>query len=423
MSLLKELPELIASGIITADQADEIERHFQKKAEHSPNRQIIVFSILGAILVGLGIILILAHNWQDLPRPIKVSLAFIPLFVAQFLCYRGLQLDQVPRWKESAATFLFFMVGASIALISQIYQLGGSLSTFMLTWLLLTLPMIYLLRSNMVSLLYLIGITYSTFVSEYFPHNDLVTYWLLLALALPYCYMLYRKTPDSHWVRLHTWVLAVSIMIGFGTFAHKDESLLLVGYMSLFGLYYWVGKSSAFKDHSIRSNAFTFFGTFGTIILLFFTSFEWYWTSRTPQVLNGVFFLQPEFIGVMAASLLACLLLLQVFRKNKPGQLDLLGLAFLIFGALFIVSKQYPIGQLGINMLLVGIGLQITTKGSKMEQLGTLNLGLLLLCTWISCRFFDTDLPFFVKGIVFVAMGVALFVVNYKMIQKRKAND
>jgi uncharacterized membrane protein len=46
----------------------EIKQFYQQQSGKSGNRLIVVFGILGAILVGLGIILIIAHNWDDLSK-------------------------------------------------------------------------------------------------------------------------------------------------------------------------------------------------------------------------------------------------------------------------------------------------------------------------------------------------------------------
>jgi hypothetical protein len=39
------------------------------------------------------------------------------------------------------------------------------------------------------------------------------------------------------------------------------------------------------------------------------------------------------------------------------------------------------------------------------------------------CRFFDTDLSFIIRGLLFVTVGIGFFATNYWMIKKRKANE
>ena len=86
MTITRDIQELIKADIISQETADKIQNYYQKKRGQSANRLFIVFGILGAILVGLGIILILAHNWDELSRTTKTIFAFLPLLIGQAFC-------------------------------------------------------------------------------------------------------------------------------------------------------------------------------------------------------------------------------------------------------------------------------------------------------------------------------------------------
>src|SRR5690606_7931594 len=154
--LLKELPQLLKDNIITQDVASKIEAYYSTKQDDAPNKLFTVFGVLGSVLVGLGIILILAHNWDDFPRTLKVVFAFLPLVIGQLFVGYAIWKHKSNTWKEASGTFLFFAVGSSIALVSQIYNIPGDLSTFLLTWIVLCLPVIYLLKSHSLALLHIV---------------------------------------------------------------------------------------------------------------------------------------------------------------------------------------------------------------------------------------------------------------------------
>ena len=161
MSVNKDIPELLKAEVITQETADKIQEYYRSRSGSSAGKLFIVFGILGALLVGLGVILIIAHNWDQLPRATKTIFAFLPLLIGHVL--GGFVLIKKPTstaWREGVTTFLFFAVGASIALVSQIYNIPGDLSSFLLTWMLLCLPLMYIMNSSMGSLLYLTGITW-----------------------------------------------------------------------------------------------------------------------------------------------------------------------------------------------------------------------------------------------------------------------
>ncbi len=259
MNIQKELPELIKAGVINQETAERIEQYYLQK-KGSSNRLLIIFSILGSILVGLGIILILAHNWDDLSRPIKTSFAFLPLIVGQILCaFTVVKKQESVAWRESTSIFLSLAIGASISLVGQIYHIPGNISSFLLTWVLLCLPMVYILRSSVTSLLYLIGITYYSCQISYwsYPSVESYEYWLLLLLVLPHYYLLYKEKPTSNFTLFHNWMIPMSITIVLGTIEQGSvDELLFITYTSLFGLFYLLGNSSFFDAQKQMNNGF-----------------------------------------------------------------------------------------------------------------------------------------------------------------------
>jgi len=190
------LDALIEAGIIDEATATKMIAHQAQQEADAPNRLGIILSVLGAALVGLGIMLIVAHNWDDFSRPTKTFLAFLPLIIGQIACaFAYFKRKESTAWREGAATFLFFAVGASIGMVSQIYNLDGELGSFLLTWMLLMLPIVYALKSSIVSLLYIGGITWYATNCGYVNDHEPYLYWGLLAAILPHYYHLYQTKP------------------------------------------------------------------------------------------------------------------------------------------------------------------------------------------------------------------------------------
>ena len=257
--MLKDLPELIKAGIISEETANSIQDYYKAKSGSPANRLFVVFGILGATLVGLGIILIIAHNWDELSRPTKTGIAFLPLLIGQVLCgYALVKKRSNTTWRESAAAFLFFSVGASISLVSQIYHIPGDLSAFMLTWMLLCFPLIYVMRSSIASLLYLAGVTYYACETNYWSHSSTESYWYwgLVLLALPHYYQLYRQSPKSNFILFHHWLVPLSVVITLGTVAKNAEELMFIAYFSLFSWFYQIGSLDFFTQQKVRNSGY-----------------------------------------------------------------------------------------------------------------------------------------------------------------------
>ncbi len=425
--MLKDLPELIQAKVISAETADKITAYYKSREGASNNRQLIAFGILGAILVGLGIILIIAHNWDTLPGVVKTGFAFLPLIVGQALCaFVLLRKPGQIGWRESTASFLFFAVGASVSLVSQIYHIPGDLSSFMLTWMLLCLPIIYVMRSSMASLLYITGISFYALQSGYwnFPHIISYSYWVLIAVVLPHYYLLHRRSPRSNFTLFHHWLVPAYLSIALGTVAYSTEEWLYMAYFSLFGLFYLTGNSPLFAQSHTGKNGYRIIGSLGTIVLLLTLSFDWFWKRlyiaghSAEQVFSA-----PEFYVAMVLFAGAAWLFFNQQKGRSLSDIKPLSPVFLIFAVIFILGYFVPGAVVLINLLTLTVGILYIREGGREDHLGLLNFGLLIITALVVCRFFDSDLTFVVRGLMFLTVGVGFFAANYRIIKKRKTNE
>ena len=425
--MLKDLPKLVDTGIITQETADAIQGYYENQKSGSTNWLFIVFGILGAILVGLGIILILAHNWDELSKPVKTCFAFLPLILGQLVCGYGLlKRSGSVAWRESATAFLFFAIGACIALVSQIYNIPGGTGTFILTWMLLSLPLVYIMKSSITSLLYISGITYYAvylgygFFSAGIPWN----YWLLLLAILPYYCLLYIKKPQSNFTFFHHWILPLSVVIVLGTLTKTSDELMFMAYVSLFGLYYMLGDSSSFNHEKTWVNGYKVIGTLGTLFLLLLLSFNWFWKDlRNKEFNTDVVIRSPELYAAIILSVIAGFLLIKKYRAKPAQDIKPLAFVFLFFIMTFILGLFVSGAAVLINFYVFIIGIFTIRAGASKDHLGILNFGLLIITALVICRFFDTDLSFVIRGVLFLIVGTGFFLTNYWTLKKRKANE
>lgn len=426
MNILKELPELIEAGIITQHTADSITDYYNKKNSGSSNKLLIVFGILGAILVGLGIVLIIAHNWDNLSKITKLCFAFLPLVIGQILCmYTLLKQSNSTAWREGSASFLFFAVGTVIALVSQIYNMGGTLSSFLFIWMLLCIPVVYAMQSSVASLLCIICITWYAVEICYFKSNggQDYYYWLLMAAVLPYYYLLYKQKPFSSFIVLHHWLVPLSLIIALGTIAKNKDELMFVAYINMFGLFYIVGNTAYFNNQKALVNGYRGLGSVGTIGILLFLSFDFFWEHlrKDNEIFSGLV-TSTEFIVCVITTLIS--LAAFYFQKSKRVSFNLrpVEFVFLAFIICFFVGTVSSTAVVLINLLILATGVLTIINGVKENHLGILNYGLIIIAALVTCRFFDSDLSFVARGILFVLVGAGFFVANYQMIKKRKEN-
>lgn len=427
MSIQKEIPELVSAKVISQKTADNIVAYYRSQGSSSTNRLFIVFGVLGAILVGLGIILIIAHNWDELTKNTKTIIAFSPLLMGQIVsAYALLKKQQSAAWCESAAAFLFFAVGASISLVSQIYNITGNTSTFILTWMVLCLPIIYLLNGSITSLLYLCGITYyaTIFHDSSSPNSQPYFYWVLLLLCLPHYYYLYKNKPKSNYMVFHNWLVPISLIITLGTFVGKYDVFIMVAYFSLFGLFYLIGNWTFFINQKPINNAYKIIGWLGSIVLLIALSFDGFWEHVRNQEFDfSEVRTSPEFIASLIVSLLALALLFNRHQLVSKSDFKPVTFVFVLFILVFILGLNSAIAVVLVNIIVFVLGILTIGEGAQKDHLGLLNYGLLIITALIVCRFFDQEISFVIRGILFVTVGFGFFVTNYWMLNKRKSKD
>ena len=422
-NILNALPELVREGLLSDDSAQKINAYYKIKEQQQPQRMNIVFGIIGSALVGLGIILIVAHNWDNFSRPVKIIFSFLPLIVGQIFCGYSLIKKQDNRtWKESSATFLFFAVGASIALVAQVYNIPGNLGSFLFTWMLLCVPLIYIMPSSMVSLLCIIGITAYAVEDGYgYRAANHYHYWWLIVLVIPHYLMRIKKYPGSNFTFFHHWFLPISLTICLATLAAGAEEYIIIAYISLFGAFYLLGTSAWLNFKRIISNGYLIIGSLGTMGILLALSFKWFWTGLndnddplTIQVIMSIIF---------TTSLAVFFLFINNKNRAEPS-VNLMGFIFVLFPVIFFIGLSAPLmGVILMNLLVLAAAIFTMQRGLALNHLGILNYGLLIIAVLVICRFFDTNISFVIRGLLFVAVGAGFFFANSQLIKKRKQHE
>jgi uncharacterized membrane protein len=142
--LIKETKIWVNSGIISSDQADRIIGLYPAE---NKNRLIPVLLLLGAILLGAGVIMFFASNWQYIPKWGKITLVLIPLIL--FHISAQVTHNNYPRLSQALSLLGCIMFGSGIWLIAQIFHVNAHFPNGILFWLLGVLPVAFFLREEL----------------------------------------------------------------------------------------------------------------------------------------------------------------------------------------------------------------------------------------------------------------------------------
>jgi len=157
------------AGIIDATTAERIIAH-----ERRASRPVLLLAIagLGAFTIGVGLISVIAANWGDIPRFVKL-LAMLGLFGAN-ACGLVWARGRPSRWITDALALGYFALTlASIALVGQTYQLGGEPYQALLLWLVVGSPALWLAEGAFAALVFLAALAL-TGVFSFDPLVDLL---------------------------------------------------------------------------------------------------------------------------------------------------------------------------------------------------------------------------------------------------------
>jgi uncharacterized membrane protein len=416
--LLNELPGLVGQGLLSPEQAERLRRHYGAGAASSGRRWLLtLFGILGAVLVGFGIILLLAHNWEQLSRPVRAGLSCALLLFGQIMAGRAVfRPAPTGGLREASSAFLMLAVGASLALIAQTYHLAADARTFTLTWMLLGLPLVYTHGAVVPALFYLAGIsTWSLMTIETVGPS---WYWLLLVLLTPYLAGLLRENRYQARAVLLLWGLAISLLILCGAMtAELDEDYLLIMFALLCTVFYLVDALWFEEAPTAWQRPLKLLGVGGIVIMAFSLSFDWdagllSGGEYMGLVGNGV-------AGILLGAGLPLLFVLLAVMAVVRGRWGLL--AFAVFPVLAWVAPMTAGGLMWLfaNGYLFALGLIILVAGARQRQIGKVNGGMLILASLIIVRFFDSDLSFVAKGIVFILLGLGFLGANMVMIRRK----
>jgi len=128
--LAQQLSGWVGDDIISAEQAQILRSRYPVKDTMSLGRLLITG--VGAIMIGLGVILLFAYNWAEMDKYLKLAVIFGALIGSHVLATFFSQKNHL--LSESLFALGTMLMGASIFLVGQIYHLDSHYPDAFLLW-------------------------------------------------------------------------------------------------------------------------------------------------------------------------------------------------------------------------------------------------------------------------------------------------
>ena len=215
MNLEKKLREWRMAGVIDQETKDRI---FEFETRYKSNGLVYAAGGLGAFTVGVGVISIVAANWEFIPYTIKLAIDLLIVIALAFAIFFA-EIRGCNWLKEVFLTIFYIFRLASIGLIGQIYQLGIPLYQVFLLWSFSTAPIVMFGQSGFLAVLWLCGLTF-TYVLAIEPLYNVLN--------------LLDKNLNSEYVLIYLWPFVLFLMGSRKTL--KNTSPAYVQSFLIFGM-------------------------------------------------------------------------------------------------------------------------------------------------------------------------------------------
>lgn len=132
-AISKKLDQWLQAGLLTPAQYEAISSYELAHPQRT-NTWLYSFMVLGALIIGLGVISLIAANWAYIPETVKLSVAFALLMILASGIYWQYPNRKTGLWFEIFLVSFLIMCLATIGLIAQIYHLGEQWYHALVLW-------------------------------------------------------------------------------------------------------------------------------------------------------------------------------------------------------------------------------------------------------------------------------------------------
>lgn len=421
--LQHEVAHWRVEGLVDDALAQRILARYPSAAERGWGR--IIFSAIGAVLIGFGVILFFAYNWQDIPKTAKLALVFGAIAAAHggAMTLAG-RADAKRGLVESLHALGTMLFGAGIWLVAQIYHIDEHYPNAFLIWSLGALALAWALPSLVQALLALFLIAFWAGVELFGFRAPMHAAPLLVALGvLPLAW--WRRSTMLLWCALAVLFCVTAFAVGW------------IELRALVPLLFMMGTAAVVAAAAAPATAFPAAqGPLHSLGLLVVLGCGYALSFRDMAgMLGHVDLAKPglaAYFVAAAAALLGSLSVAAVMfaRGGRPPvdayrrwQLVLIGIGLMI--ALICMFSPSKIGgwtiALPFNAIVLGLAALLILEGSEHLRPWQVGAGCLIFALVTVSRYTDLFSSLLVRAAVFVALGAGLFLVgNFYTRQRRR---
>jgi uncharacterized membrane protein len=418
--LARQLPQWVDKAIISEMQADALRALYPVGDSIGLGRLLITG--IGAVMIGLGVILLFAYNWDDMGKVSKLAVIFSGLIGAHIAAFYTQSRSHVA--SESLFALGTMLMGAGIFLVGQIYHLDSHYPDAILFWSLGALALAWALPS-LTQAFMAVTLIIAWHISEVSDFN-FANHTALLLILIGLLPLLWRL----HSPMLARFVsVAIFISIGFSVGVFDEDQVvatLLLTAAAFLGLERVLAEQNQ-RQLELASELArpAMWVLFGLMYLLTFDDFgHEFLRFKWDNYLSDSYF-----IVALLASQMAFFWLLYKGRVNGMVGLTEIAAVLVVLPSLFAPMLESntqhhliePLVWIGFNLLLLAISVWLMIDGARHANRQHMVRGSVLFALLAMARYTDLFDSLLARAVVFLLVGVALFAVNHFYQRNKRA--
>ena len=399
--ILNEIPKLLELNLINQETSDKLNSYYSTQVNNKKNGKNKVLTLIlisiGALLVGLGCCLIISHNWNKFNTVTRLLMAFVPLTLNSIFLLYAFNKGEVAR--ESASIIQSAAIAASIAIVAQVYNLGGTLFNFLQIWMILYIPFVLLLRSKL-GVLILSGIYFIYLINGEIGGIQKQTLISGILYFIPFSLLLYNIIAGKIKNLMIIFQLtAVALVIQYLViFAPDADELTLPLTITVISGFFVLG-CELNKREKFFNNIFMVSGYLALLITLIILS-----NPDTDFCFSKFFWEKIDFNHIPWMIFAFASLVYNIYYafRRKNG----FYFAPLIMVVISAICASFPYTEIWVKFALLIVGFTVGVygifEGCRVKSMLGLNAAVIMIVALIFNYFFSSDLSIIARGLSFI---------------------
>lgn len=404
-----EIANWLKEGLITTETANILLRRYPDKKRSMTQ----TLALLGSVLLGTGVILFFAANWEVMPRLLKISVVMLSFTLSYFVgYYLRYKKGTYPKVGYALICLGSILYGAAIWLIAQIFHIEAEAGMGFFMWFLGVIPVAYYFSSSINLTLALVNLA-AWFLAGHYPLGWAYVVFPLLLLAAIFPLTILKRDKFNFVLAIiaaYIWFIPLGVKMSGVRFSFQlgMVSLLLLS-LILYQLVLVLRNKSFFAENFLLS--LSLMGLFASLASFTFHDFL--------DNFNDSF--QLEYFPILLIVSLVVLLVLKI--KSKRITKEDLPLA-LLYLCLFLFLPNLSNNSFLLilnNVLLFVFALISIYYGYLIRRPIIFNLSIVLFAAAIVIKYFDYFFALMPRSMFFMSGGILLLLGSFLLEHKRRS--